>query len=267
MKSIENISLSNVQQVYDGSEGQLWELIMGQQIHIGGFSSSMDLADKAGISKGMNGVDFCCCNGAGMRFLVRFCSVESMVGIDATQTMIDQCKQRCRQEDLSANISCHLADVCDTGLESDSFDFVWGEDAWCYVEDKTKMIAEAARLVKSGGTIAFTDWIEGPTGLSDKQSARFLAFMKFPNILNAQDYSELLTDNGCEIIHCQNTERFAPYIDLYLKMVDMQLTYDVLSLIGYDMQILQGLAEEMKFMQELAHAGNIAQGLFVAKKQ
>jgi len=26
-------------------------------------------------------------------------------------------------------------------------DFVWGEDAWCYVLDKAKLISEAARLV------------------------------------------------------------------------------------------------------------------------
>jgi len=32
----------------------------------------MDLAEKAGIVSGMSGVDLCCCNGAGMRFLVRF---------------------------------------------------------------------------------------------------------------------------------------------------------------------------------------------------
>ena len=65
MKKIEGIDLKNVQEVYSGPEGRLWELIMGEQIHIGGFVSSMDLAEKAGIGKGAKGVDFCSCNGAG----------------------------------------------------------------------------------------------------------------------------------------------------------------------------------------------------------
>ncbi len=47
---MENIGLSEVQNVYSGPEGQLWELIMGEQIHIGGFASSMDLAEKSAIS-------------------------------------------------------------------------------------------------------------------------------------------------------------------------------------------------------------------------
>ena len=36
----------------------------------------------------MAGGDLCCCNGAGMRFLVRFRNVERMVGVDATAAVI-----------------------------------------------------------------------------------------------------------------------------------------------------------------------------------
>ena len=84
MKAIKNIGLENVQAVYGGAEGDLWELVMGEQIHIGGFQSSMDLAKRAGIGARMQGVDLCCCTGAGMRFLVKFCGVQSMRGVDAT---------------------------------------------------------------------------------------------------------------------------------------------------------------------------------------
>ena len=80
MKSKSGIGLKDVQAVYGGPEGDLWELVMGQQIHIGGFKSSMDLAEKAGIGAGSAGVDLCCCNGAGMRFLIRFCGVAKGVG-------------------------------------------------------------------------------------------------------------------------------------------------------------------------------------------
>ena len=88
MKSIKNIGLENVQAVYGGPEGDLWELVMGEQIHIGGFQSSMDLAKRAGIGAGMQGIDLCCCNGAGMRFLVKFCNVSAMQGVDATPKVV-----------------------------------------------------------------------------------------------------------------------------------------------------------------------------------
>jgi SAM-dependent methyltransferase len=267
MKTIEGISLKDVQAVYSGPEGDLWELVMGEQIHIGGFTSSMDLADKAGIKPCTLGVDLCCCNGAGMRFLVRFKNVAAMDGVDATQKVIEQGRQRCAAEGLAERITFTLAQVSDTGLESGSADFVWGEDAWCYVEDKPALIAEAARLTKPGGVIAFTDWLEGPENMTDAEAHRLLTFMKFPNIQDLRGYQDLLTKNGCEVLAAQNTGRFAPCVDLYLNMLQMQLTYDALRIIGFDSELMQAMAGEMSFMQGLAHAGKISQGLFVAKKR
>lgn len=267
MKQIAEIGLADVQAVYSGPEGDLWELIMGEQIHIGGFASSMDLAEKAGVGAGMKGVDLCCCNGAGMRFLVRFRDVAHMHGVDATGTVIERCRQRCQEPGIAGRIECVLADVCDSGLPAAGADFVWGEDAWCYVVDKAKLIAEAARLVKDGGTIAFTDWVEGPAGLTETEAERLLRFMTFPSIQDLQGYRELLEANGCEVVMAQDTGRFAPHVDLYLNTLNMQLTYDALRTIGFDVDLMAAMGQEMKFMQALAHAGKIAQGLFVARKK
>jgi ubiquinone/menaquinone biosynthesis C-methylase UbiE len=267
MKAIENIGIRDVNAVYDGPEGDLWELIMGQQIHIGGFKASMDLAERAGIGAGQRGVDLCCCNGAGMRFLVRFRDVAGMTGVDATKTVVERGRARCQEEGLADRIELKLADVCNSGLPDGQADFVWGEDAWCYVEDKPKLVAEAARIVKPGGTIAFTDWVEGPAGLSAAEAERFLRFMKFPSVQDIESYRGLLEKNGCQVNTAEDTGRFAPYVDLYLQMVDMQLTYDALRILGFDVEGMAAVAGEFAFLQELAHAGKIAQGRFIARRR
>jgi SAM-dependent methyltransferase len=267
MKSVPNIGLENVQAVYSGPEGELWELVMGEQIHIGGFQSSMDLATRAGIGAGTHGIDLCCCTGAGMRFLVKVRGVTSMRGVDATPKVVARGGERCQALGLASQISFTLANVCATGLPNASADFVWGEDAWCYVVDKAKLIAEAARLVKPGGVIAFTDWIEGPVGMSQSESDRFLTFMKFPNILDLEGYRNLLVANGCGVQVAEDTGRFGPYVDLYLDMLNKQLTYDALRITGFDMALLQEMGGEMAFMQQLARAGKIAQGIFIARKK
>lgn len=267
MKKIEGVGLSDVQAVYSGPEGDLWELIMGQQIHIGGFASSMALAEKAGIGKGMKGVDLCCCSGAGMRFLVRFRGVASMHGVDATEKVVRRGRERCEEEGMGDRIGFTLSDVCGSGLPDGEADFVWGEDAWCYVVNKEKLIAEATRLVKGGGVIAFTDWVEGPVGLTEEESERYLKFMKFPNVQDIGGYAELLKANGCEVLVAEDTKQFARHVDLYLDMLNMQLTYDALKIIGFNMDLMKAMGSEMAFMQHLAHAGKIAQGRFVARKQ
>jgi SAM-dependent methyltransferase len=266
MKSKSGIGLKDVQAVYGGPEGDLWELVMGEQIHIGGFASSMDLAEKAGIGAGACGVDLCCCNGAGMRFLTRFRGVAKMTGIDATPTVIERGRRRCKAEGTDGKINFVLADVTASGLPDACADFVWGEDAWCYVVDKSKLIAEAARLVRPGGTIAFTDWVEGKP-MTDAEADRFLAFMKFPNMQDLGGYASLLAANGCEVKIAADTGRFAPCIDLYLNILNMQLTYDALRTINFDMNLMGAMGGEMQFAQGLARAGKVIQGLFVARKK
>jgi sarcosine/dimethylglycine N-methyltransferase len=267
MKSIESVGLNDVTAVYDGREGDLWELLMGQQIHIGGFRSSMDLAERAGIGAGMRGVDLCCCNGAGMRFLVHFRNVASMTGVDASETVVNRGRKRCQEEGVEDRIRFVLGDVTKSGLPAGSADFVWGEDAWCYVTDKPNLIVEAARVTKPGGTIAFTDWVEGPAGLSDAEAERFMRGMKFANVQDIPGYRSLLKDNGCVVIEAEDTGRFAEHIDLYRKMLAMQLTFDALKIIGFNMDMLNMVAGEFDFIHALAQAGKIAQGRFIARRE
>jgi ubiquinone/menaquinone biosynthesis C-methylase UbiE len=267
MKRVTGIGLRDVKNVYGGPEGELWELIMGEQVHIGGFGSSMDLADKAGLKPGMEGVDLCCCTGGGMRFLVRFRGAARMTGVDATKRVVLLGRKRCKAQGMGDRIRFRLAEVTKTGLPGGRADFVWGEDAWCYVEDKTALIVEAARLLKPSGTIAFTDWIEGTAAMTDAEAERYLRFMKFPNVITAAEYRRLLEKAGCEVVRAEDTGRFAPYADLYLDMLGKQMTVDALRIIGFDQQMFQSMAGEMTAMRDMARAGKIAQGLFVARKK
>lgn len=267
MREIAGIGLKDVQAVYGGPERQLWELVMGEQIHIGGLRSSLDLAERAGIGPGMVGGDLCCCTGAGMRFLVRFCKVDHVQGVDATPEVIELGRQRCQAQGLADRIEFTLADASETGLPGGAWDFVWGEDAWCYVADKERLLVEAVRLVRPGGTIAFTDWVEGATPLGDSEAQRFLRFMKFPNIQDMGGYAALLAAQGCEVVAAEDTGNFAPCIDLYLNMLTKQLTYDALRIIGFDGELLESLGGEMAAIRDWAVAGKIVQGRFVARKK
>lgn len=266
MKSESSIGLKDVQAAYSGPEADLWELVMGEQIHIGGLRSSTVLAEKAGIGSGMTGVDLCCCSGAGMRFLVHFRGVARMRGVDATEKMILRGRDRCRRQGFADRIDFTLADVCDTGLPGGEADFVWGEDAWCYVVDKPALVSEAVRLVRPGGVVAFTDWVLGPAALPDDEALRLLRFMKFPNILSIEEYCDMFRGRGCRIEAAENTGRFASHADLYINMLDMQLTYDALRIIGFDQPSFGALAGEMDFMRRLAHEEKISQGLLVVRK-
>lgn len=266
MKSITGVGLAEVTSLYGSVQGDFMQLIFGQQIHIGGMKASIELADVAGIGAGLNGVDLCCCNGAGMRLLVRSRNVASMVGVDATGAVVERGRRLTREEGLDDRVRFVLADACQSGLPSASVDFVWSEDAWCYVADKGRLIAEAARIVRPGGVIAFTDWVEGPAGLSDSEAQRFLGMMTFANVEDIADYTRLLSASGCEVRVAEDTRRFSSHADLYLSMIEMQLTYDVLKTVAFRVDLLQSLTDGFRFLGDLSRAGKIAQARFVARR-
>jgi len=260
-------TLKDVQNVYSGAEKDLWELVMGEQIHIGGFASSMELAQRAGIKEGMKGVDLCCCVGAGMRFLAKNFKV-SMAGVDATDRVLGEAVERAKKEGLGTKLEFKKGDVTTVPYPNSMFDFVWGEDAWCYVEDKGKLIAEASRILKPGGTLSFTDWIEGPKGLTKENADRINAFMKFPYMETLEGYKSLMQKNGFEVIEATDQNQyFADHIALYIDMLTKQFTYDALKIIGDDINMMQAMGGEMVFMRDMARAGHFSRGRFIGRKK
>lgn len=258
---------NDVKQVYTGAEKDLWELVMGEQIHVGGMMSSMDLATTAGLKEGMHGIDLCCCTGAGCRFLAKNFKTK-MTGLDMTDRVYGEALDRTKNENLDNMVNFAKGDVTAIPFPNDTFDFVWGEDAWCYVENKDKLISEASRVLKKGGIISFTDWVEGNKGLTDEEALRLNTFMKFPYMESVAGYKSLMEKHGFEVKDATEQEGYmSDHIGLYLGMLTKQLTYDALKIIGDDMALFQAMGGEMMYMKELADKGKFARGRFVGVKK
>ncbi len=261
------MKLSDVQEVYSGFEGALWELIMGEQIHVGGFASSKELGDSAGWKKDEEVLDLCCAVGGGVRFLTRVYDVKAY-GVDATPHMVNRAIERIKADGFSDRIEIKLGDVTDIPYPDARFDGVWGEDTWCYVEDKEKLIKEAARVLKPGGRIAFTDWLVGPAGMNEEDSARICNTMKFPDMLDLFEYAELLEKNGFEILETADlTQTMAEHIENYLGQLAGQRHFDAMQLLDWNYDVFNFLGAEFGFMLEKAKSGEFGRGRLVAVKK
>ena len=114
--------------------------------------------------------------------------------------------------------------------------------------------------------MAFTDWVEGPSRLTPSEAERLLRFMRFPSILDVDDYRTLLANAGLRADIAEDTGRFAPYVELYRDMITMQLTYDALKAAGFDYERMHALEAEREFIRQLAREGRLIQAMFVARK-
>lgn len=255
-------TVNDVQNVYGGWEGRLWELLMGEQIHIGGHQQSMLMATQAGISEGSKVLDLCSGVGGGLRFLSKHFKVQAY-GLEVTSHMIAEAEKRTEEEGMS--IEYRLGDVVENPYDDDMFDFIWGEDAWCYVSDRTALLQHAARVLKPNGVIAFSDWMTGPNGLTAQEAKRINDFMTFPHTESLVSYQQKLEQAGFTIRIAENLcDLFAECIELYLKMMKVQHTYDVMKILGDDKALFDKICEEFEFMLSMARQGKFGRARIIA---
>ena len=262
----EPITSDDVRAAYDGLEGRLYELMMGELLHLGGLESSLELVERAGIAEGSRGVDLCCGNGASMRMLVQLVDVASMIGVELSEKQVERAAARSERAGFADRIRILHGDACETGLPGGEMDFVWSEDAWCYVPDKARLVTEAIRLTRPGGTIAFTDWTLGAEPFADAEREAFFGFMHFPGLWGAATYERALEDAGCEIVEVRDTGRFADCFELFREMFARQLGWDVLQLAGKNRALLAALNDQLAFIRDLARAGKVTQTRIVARR-
>lgn len=255
-----------VQAIYSGAEGQLWELLMGEQIHIGGLASSEALARFGQIAAGSRGVDFCCCSGAGMRFLLKRKEVAFMAGVDFTSAQVKLGAQRMKAQGVPRSAyQFYQGNAAEPCVKAEAFDFIWGEDAWCYVADKPGLLAQGKRALKPGGKMVFSDWV-ATDAMTAADAKRFLAFMQFPTFMTVNDYAKALAKEGLSGIKTKVTNYFVPSVKLYATMYTRQHAYDVLRLLGFNQDVYNAVLNEMAFILQLAQEKKLVQAYFVATK-
>lgn len=267
MRSNPGFQPEDVRAIYDGAQARIYELFMGRQIHVGGFQSSIELAEAAGIGRGQRGVDLCCGTGASMTLLVRLLDVASMVGVEAAASQVECGRRSVEHDALEERIRFVVGDATATGLPEAEADFVWSEDAWCYVPEKRRLVAEAVRLTLPGGVIAFTDWVEGTAGLSDAEADHVMQIMTFPSLESIDGYRALLEDHGCDVLRADDTGRFGPSFALYASVVRDQLAFDVLEIFDFSRELLDLLVEQLIGLGRLGDEGKLVQGRFIARKR
>ena len=262
MKKLD-FTIGDVNDIYSGPVGVLWEMLMGEQIHVGGENETDILAEKAEITKDDVILDVCSALGGPARQLVKKygCTV---FGLDATQHMIDEAIKRTKTQPFANNITYKLGNALDMPFKAANFDVVWGQDAWCYITDKDKLISESYRVLKSGGRIAFTDWLQ--TGvITEEEWTNLNSFMAFPYMETLEGYVKLLKNIGFDILSEEvESKDFAKNCHMYQKKLRDNLKNDIIK--NYGSEMFEAADSGLNLWVQAADNGKVGRGRIIAKK-
>jgi ubiquinone/menaquinone biosynthesis C-methylase UbiE len=259
-----DFTIEDVNRVYEGPVGQLWEMLMGEEIHVGGGRETEILAEKAGINRKTRVLDVCSALGGPARHLAREYGCQ-VTGLDATMKIVNEAVSRTEREELSHLVTFRPGNALDMPFHAGTFDIVWGQDAWCYITDKERLIMEANRVLKPKGVIAFTDWMQAGN-MSDTEWEELNSFMAFPSMETLEGYENVLRENGFKIMEKEDLTRdFAHHCHLYQNKLRNELKEAVVS--QYGKELYEAADEGLDKWVRAADEGKVGRGRMIGKKE
>lgn len=152
----------------------------GEDIHIGLYRSDDDSIAEASrrtvqrmtevlgpLDSSHRVLDLGAGYGGSMRYLARKFGCRC-VALNLSEVENARDREKNRDQGLSDLIEVVDGDFTNLGYDDESFDVVWSQDAFLHSGDRSRVCAEAARVLKPGGRLIFTDPMQADDAPTDQ---------------------------------------------------------------------------------------------------
>ena len=180
----------------------------GVDIHIGRYANGEEtvaeasaamtkyLIDNAGIGAGDRVLDIACGFGGTLRTLGHMgCTAK---GIDISQNCVDRARKAADEAGLGDRIEVDIGDFHDIDSEPGTWDAVICQEAIIHSADRPQVFSEVFRILRPGGTFAFSDILTGENADSSMVEAAFARLgARVGSTVN--DYQAMAREAGFEL--------------------------------------------------------------------
>ncbi len=267
-------TVANTREYYDGPADEIYRLIWGDNLHLGvpcnpecPHPEAMEHTNEimsgfANLGPDTRVLDLGCGYGSTARYLARSygCTV---TGINISEKELELARLRAAEAGLEHLLSFEQGDFHSLLYENESFDVVWSQEAFLHGADKSLIISEARRVLKSGGTLIFTDIVvRSETPASDRE--RIYDRISSPEMWDSEDYRRCLVDQGFTI---QEEEDWSVHVARSYSWVRNAVLDNQEELLRrIESATINRTLDGLGFWVEAANDGKIGWALFLAAK-
>ena len=195
------------------------ELFPHDQDHYGGLAATDELARGAQISNGSRVADFCAGLGGTVRYLAHKYGAD-VTGIELTPARVSGAQELTKRVGLHGTARIVEGNVMDVPLADASVDAVVSQESFCHVPDVKKAVMEASRILRTGGRLAFTDWVANQP-LSAVDAQLMWAGMAIQPLRSIPDYRRLVEGTGLTVLSVTDlTDEWGPILKERLAMYE-----------------------------------------------
>lgn len=233
------------------------------QDHYGGIEVVDVLAERADIRREHHVLDVCCGLGGPARWLAHRIGCR-VTGLDFTLSRVEAARRLTRRVGLQAGVDFTHGDATAMPLAANTFDVVISQEAWLHIPDKPAVVRECARVLKPGGTLAFTD-VTLRVALSAEEERRMGAEMQAPEIASVDRYLELLAAGGLAL--ASNEDLSAQWTAVLVKRLAMYRTLKDTTVAKFGAAHFEAWDRTYSFFVGLFAAGKLGGARLVARRQ
>ena len=246
----------------------------GEDLHVGVYETTHDIraasdatvdlmATKVDIGKGDRVIDLGAGYGGSMRRLVKKTGAEA-VCLNISETQNDRNRVLTRRAGLSDKISVRHGVFEDVPEADASFDVVWSQDSILHSDQRAKVMQEAYRVLKPGGTLIFTDPCQADDvapGVLQPVYNR----LKLNDLGSRRFYREAAEGAGLTLV--EQEERTADLRTHYARILEeLNANYDKLRDGGVSAAYLDNMATGLEHWVKAADSGNLWWGIQIFRK-
>lgn len=196
------------------------------------------------VRKGMRVLDLGCGRGAPAVRIAQNTGAE-VVGITVSPEEVDRATTLAAAEGVSGQVSFTLCDALDMPYPSASFDAILAVESLCHM-DRQKALRAVRRVLRPGGTLVLTDFLERAPIPSEKLDAIKSCFEEwmFGSPVRPEDYPRWMRDSGLlfqeqlditeqtiartfELVAARVTEREAGDMDEIINRLDLRDVWEL----------------------------------------
>ncbi len=193
------------------------ELFPHDQDHYGALAANDALAALAAISPGTRVADFCAGLGGPARYLAHRYGAD-VTGIEVTPARVKGAAELTHLVGLDDKVRVIEGNVMQVPLPDAGMDAVVSQEAFLHVPDKARALAEAHRILKPAGRLAFTDWI-AHRALSEADAELMWQGMAVTGLYDLPAYRALIESAGFRVTSVEDlTADWAGILKVRLAM-------------------------------------------------
>lgn len=138
------------------------------------------------LSPGLRVLDLGCGPGTLSIGLAAAISPGELYGVDMEQSQVDLARSIAKAGGHD-NATFEVGDVTELSYDDESFDVVHGHSILAHVSDTQAVLAEAKRVLKPGGLVAFREWIFDGSFLAPDFEVIYDAWATLAELITADD--------------------------------------------------------------------------------